>query len=252
MTGRRRPARPSRSGRRVGDSGTREAILEAARARFGGHGYQGATIRAIAADAGVDPALVHHFFGTKEALFAAAMRLPVVPSEVLYATLVPAMASWAAKSGSGPGSGSGGGPAGEPAVTEAEGGQGIAEGAGLGEHLVRTVLTLWDSPEISDTFTGLLRSAVTSESAAIMLREFLAESILATVSKVTGLPERWGEQEADFRVGLMATQMLGLAITRLVFRLPNVVGASVDELAVAIGPTLDRYLSGEVRRVDEG
>ena len=76
---------PGRAGRRrrAGDSGTSEAILEAARAQFAEHGYRGATIRAIAATAGVDPALVHHFYGTKEALFAAAMRLPVVPSQVL-------------------------------------------------------------------------------------------------------------------------------------------------------------------------
>ena len=76
-----------RSGRRGGDSGTREAILAAARARFGDYGYDGATIRGIAADAGVDAALVHHFFGTKERLFAAAMRLPVLPSELLAAAL---------------------------------------------------------------------------------------------------------------------------------------------------------------------
>ena len=79
-----RPPR-ARGGRRAGDSGTREAILDAARRQFADHGYDGLTIRGIAADAAVDPALVHHFYGTKERLFAAAMRLPVVPSEVLTA-----------------------------------------------------------------------------------------------------------------------------------------------------------------------
>src|SRR5207244_1027279 len=73
----RRGGRASRSGRRGGDSGTKEAILAAARARFGDLGYDRATIRGIAADAGVDAALVHHFYGTKDQLFAAAMRLPV-------------------------------------------------------------------------------------------------------------------------------------------------------------------------------
>jgi len=72
----RRPGRARRSGRRGGDSGTREAILAAARARFGDLGYDRATIRGIADDAGVDAALVHHFYGTKDQLFAAAMRLP--------------------------------------------------------------------------------------------------------------------------------------------------------------------------------
>ena len=82
-----RAERPGRTGRRGGDSGTREAILDAARKRFAAHGYAGATIRRIAADAGVDPALVHHFFGTKERLFAAAVRLPVVPGELISSAL---------------------------------------------------------------------------------------------------------------------------------------------------------------------
>src|SRR5215831_16860854 len=93
MTTSRRPSatrqgrRAVRTGRRAGDSGTREAILQAARAQFAEHGYDGATIRAIAAAAGVDPALVHHFYGSKESLFAAAMQLPVVPSEVISAIM---------------------------------------------------------------------------------------------------------------------------------------------------------------------
>ena len=128
-----------RSGRRGGDSGTREAILAAARARFGDYGYDGATIRGIAADAGVDAALVHHFFGTKERLFAAAMRLPVLPSELLAAAL-------------------------------AAGAQ--DPGQSLGEHMLRTVLGAWDVAELRATFLGLLRSAMTSEQAAGMLREF--------------------------------------------------------------------------------
>ena len=74
---------PRRAGRRAGESRTREAILEAARRDFGQHGYDGATIRGIAASAGVNPALIHHFYGTKERLFAAAMQLPVLPSEIM-------------------------------------------------------------------------------------------------------------------------------------------------------------------------
>src|SRR5262249_34671221 len=87
VTGPAEVRRRGRRGRRGGDSGTREAILAAARTRFGDYGYDGATIRGIAADAGVDAALVHHFFGTKERLFAAAMQLPVLPSELLAAAL---------------------------------------------------------------------------------------------------------------------------------------------------------------------
>lgn len=200
----------SRSGRRSGDSGTSEAILEAARAQFASHGYQGATIRAIAAEAGVDPALVHHFYGTKEALFAAAMRLPVVPSEALTAALTP------------------------------------VPGTGLGEHLVRTALTLWESDGIKETFLGLLRSAVAGEQATVMLREFIADSILRTVARVAGVAERGSPAETDYRVSLVATQMLGLAVTRLLLGLPAVARVSIDDLAAAVGPSVERYLTGDI------
>jgi len=200
------------AGRRPGDSGTRAAIGDAARAQFADFGYHGATIRGIAAAAEVDPALVHHYYGTKEALFAAAMRMPVVPSEVLTAAL-----------------------SNRP-----------PDESGIGAHLVRTALTIWESAGVKDTFLGLLRSAVTSEQASVMLREFISDTILATVARATGLDEQWSPAEAEFRASLVATQMLGLALTRLVLGLPAVADASVDELAATVGPSIDRYLTGDI------
>jgi len=188
----RRPGRARRSGRRGGDSGTREAILAAARARFGDLGYDRTTIRAIAADAGVDAALVHHFYGSKEQLFAAAMRLPVNPREVLDAALAP---------------------------------QARDQDQSLGEHLLRTVLGVWEVAEIRATFLGLLRSAPTSEQAA---------------------PEGGGE-DAGYRAALVASQVLGLGLTRYVLELPPLAQVSSDDLIAAIAPNLDRYLSGDLR-----
>ena len=208
----RRGGRSRRSGRRGGDSGTKEAILAAARTRFGDYGYVGATIRGIAADAGVDAALVHHFFGTKERLFAAAMRLPVVPSELVATALAPG--------------------AREP-------------GQSLGEHLLRTVLGAWDVAEMRATFVGLLRSAVTSEQAAGMLREFATEAILGRIAGAAA-PGPSGA-DAQFRAALVASQVLGLALTRYVLELDPIVRAGTDDLAAAIGPTLERYLTGEIR-----
>ena len=211
--GRRRTAgRKRTAGRRPGDSGTRAAIGEAARAQFAEFGYHGATIRGIAAAADVDPALVHHYYGTKEALFAAAMRIPVVPSEVLSAAL----------------------------ANRQEG------DTALGAHLVRTALTLWESEGIKDTFLGLMRSAVTSDQASVMLREFISDTILATVARATGVDKRWSPAEAEFRVTLVASQILGLALTRLVIGLPAVASASVDELAASVGPSVERYLTGDI------
>jgi len=164
----------------------------------------------------VDPALVHHYYGTKEALFAAAMRLPVLPSEVLAAAL------------------SGGRVGGGPPE------------AGIGALLVHAALTQWESAELKDTFLGLLRSAVTNEQASVMLREFMSETILSTMARVAGPGGHAGPAEAQYRAAMVATQMLGLAMTRLVFRLPAVAGATVDELAATVGPAVERYLTGEI------
>jgi AcrR family transcriptional regulator len=205
---RARPARRPRSGRRAGDSGTRAAILASARRRFAEHGYDSATIRAIAAGAAVDPALVHHFYGTKERLFAAAMRLPVVPSEVLAAAFA---------------------------------------GAGddhPGEHLVRTVLSIWEDPAVHGVFIGLLRSAVTSEQAATMLREFITDAILGPVAT---LARAQSPADAAYRAAAVASQMLGLALTRYVLRIGPVAAADPADLAATVGPTIDRYLTGDIR-----
>jgi len=215
------------AGRRAGASGTRETILAAARRRFGDHGYNGATIRSIAADAGVDPALVHHFFGSKEQLFVAAMRLPVAPGEILAAL--------------------------EAGSRDAS--------VSTGEQLIRTALTAWEDPAVRTTFLGLLRSALTSEQAARMLREFISEAILGPVARAVSAGEAGGTPglagaaggargdiaDAEYRAGMVASQVLGLAVARFVLALGPVASASPDDLAATIGPTLQRYLTGEIR-----
>jgi AcrR family transcriptional regulator len=201
----------ARTGRRTGDSGTREAILDSARLRFSEHGYEGATIRGIAAGAGVDPALVHHFYGTKEKLFAAAMRLPAVPSEVIAAALA------------------------------------SGDGASPGAHLVATVLAIWEDPAVHGVIIGLLRSAMNSEQAAGLLREFITDAILAPVR---ALARADSPEDAAYRAGAVASQMLGLALTRYVLRIGPVAAASIPDLAATIGPTIERYLTGDIRPGD--
>lgn len=206
----RRTGGPARSGRRAGDSGTREGILESARRQFAERGYGGATIRAIAAGADVDPALVHHYYGTKERLFAAAMELPVVPGEAIreiLATLVH-----------------------EP-------------GESVGKQLVRSALALWERPDVQGAFRAQLRSALTSEQAAANLREFITEAILQPVATVASGTD---PDRTPFRAALVGSQMLGLALTRYMLRVGPIAAASPEELAAAIGPTIDQYLTGDV------
>jgi AcrR family transcriptional regulator len=215
VTATRRPAAQrrarnstARTGRRAGDSGTREAILGSARAQFAEHGYDGATIRAIAATASVDPALVHHFYGTKERLFAAAVRLPFAPSQIITAALADR-------------------PAGQPP----------------GEHLVRTALSVWDSPGVRSAFVGILRSALTSDQAAVMLREFVGRAILGPVATLASDTD---PELTPFRTALVGSHLLGVAMARYILQFPPLATADADTLAAAIGPTIDRYLTGDI------
>jgi AcrR family transcriptional regulator len=201
-------------GRRRGESRTREAILDAARKRFGDHGYDGATIRGIASDAGVDPALVHHFYGTKERLFAAAMRLPVLPSEIITGVL--------------------------GAERERLGEE---FGPRIGEILIGTMLRAWDVAGIRTAFLGLLRSAATTDQGVAMLREFVTSTIVASLTQVAGLSD---DAEGRFRATLVASQVVGLGFARYVLGLEPLASATTGDLVAAIGPTVQRYLTGDI------
>ncbi len=143
---------PRRTGRRPGDSGAREAILREARASFGSAGFSGTTIRGVARAAGVDPALVHHYFGSKDELFAASLELPFDPTVV-----VPAL---------------------------------LAEGMdGLGERVVRTFLGIWDATPGQGPLLALLRSAVSDEVAAQSLRDFISHVIVRPLASAVGSDE---------------------------------------------------------------
>jgi AcrR family transcriptional regulator len=129
-------AGPRRRGRRPGGADTRGALLAAARAVFAERGFEGATVRLIAERAGVDPAMVNHWFGGKEALFTAALDLPIDPA-VLIAQVV----------------------TGDPER--------------LGERLVGRFLTIWDHAGGGRPLAALIRSIASHETAARLMRQFV-------------------------------------------------------------------------------
>jgi AcrR family transcriptional regulator len=146
---RRRP----RAGRTPGSPPNREAILEAARGYFSRHGYDRATIRGIAADAGVDPALVHHYFGTKDQLLVAALKLPVSPREVVPQLL-----------------------AGDVNT--------------LGERMLRKVLAVWGADlRAGGALLGLVRASLTHEDAAAMMREFFTREMIGRIAAALEVPQ---------------------------------------------------------------
>ncbi|MGI5220033.1 TetR family transcriptional regulator [Nocardia sp. CA-290969] len=196
-------ARRARSGRRPGSSGTRDAILTAARVRFAQAGFDKTSIRAVAADAGVDPALVHHYFGTKQRLFAAVVQLPIDPEVVLaQVDAVPLDR--------------------------------------LGETIVRTVVGLWDSP-VGAGAVALVRSLVAGGDVSLV-RDFLLSVVLERVRRRIATESDDGRA----RVALAASQMVGVVVTRKIVNLQPVTEMSLDQVVAAVGPTLQRYLTGDI------
>jgi AcrR family transcriptional regulator len=127
-------------------------VLLAARTSFGERGFDGATIRNVAVRAGVDPALVHHYFGSKQQLFVAAMELPLdLPA------LVPRLLE---------------GPRDD-----------------LGKRFVRFVLELWETPATRPLLLGVVRSATTDPIAAAMLRQLLAEGPFLAIARAVDQPD---------------------------------------------------------------
>ena len=197
---------PRPRGRRPAGEDTRAAILGAARAEFDEKGYAAASMRAVARRAGVDPALVHHYFDGKDDLFTASLAAPVNPAALI--------------------------------------GELVAEGEveGIGARILATFLGVWDDPAAQERLRGLLRNALEHEAALTALREYLTADVLGRVGSL--LPP----DEAELRTGLVGSQLMGLAVARYVVGLPGVGDVSIEELVAAVGPTLERYLTGPVHR----
>lgn len=139
-------ARKRPGGRRAGDSGTRDAILDAATTLFSQRGYDGASLRAIAAAAGVDPALIRHFFGDKETLFAAVVADRTTIMQRLAGSLA-------------------------------------GDQRDIGLRVTGIYLRLWEEPQTRRVLLAITRSATTSERAARMLTEALGGKIRATAGE---------------------------------------------------------------------
>ena len=189
----------SRTGRRPGAPDTRDAILAVARRRFATRGYDATSLRAIATEAKVDPALVIHYFGTKEGLFTAATGLP-------------------------------------PGLSEAFRDLAALPADEFAYALVRSYLQLVDSDKSRNAILALVRSAVSNDKAAAMLREFMTAGLLPAIARRTAHPD------AQLRASLVAAQLIGIATQRHVIRVEPLVKASPDDIAALVAPAIEQYL----------
>jgi AcrR family transcriptional regulator len=158
-----------RRGRRGGSAASRDHILETARRQFAEHGFEGTSLRQVARVAGVDPAMIHHFFKGKDELFALSVELPADPEQVLSGV-----------AGSDPGQ--------------------------RAELIVRAVLRLWESPA-QPSLVAFLRGTLGSKAKTALLREMVNRTIISRImAGVPGTPDEValrGDLVATQMVGLM-------------------------------------------------
>ncbi|MFG2405172.1 TetR family transcriptional regulator [Streptomyces brevispora] len=150
-TGPRRRGRPSRAESTTGPD-ARTRILEAARNEFAQRGYDKTSVRGIAKAADVDAALVHHYFGTKDEVFAAAVELSFEPALAIPDIL--------------------------GSSTE-----------GLGERLAGYFIGVWENPVSRAPLLAVMRSAMTHEAAAKGLRVFVLRRLLGRIADQLDVPD---------------------------------------------------------------
>lgn len=195
----RRRGRPSRT-QSADAPATRDRILAAAREEFSERGYDKTSVRGIAKTAGVDSALVHHYFGTKDDVFAAAIELSFEPTLVVPQIL----------------------------------GQGSA---GIGERLARFFIGVWENPATRAPMLAVIRSALTHEAAAKVLRGFVLRRLLERVAAELDVPD------PRFRAELAASHMVGIVILRYVIQVEPLASVDPEDIVRMVAPTLQRYLT---------
>lgn len=175
---------------------TKARIMDAARGEFSRRGFQGATVRAIASEASIDPSMIMRYFDSKAGLFDAVCEINLrIP------------------------------PLGDVPRDQ------------IGVSLVRHFLARWEGDPADDSLLLLLRSAAVDNEAALRLHQLFAGQLLPALAEVIDDPD-----EVADRVGLVASQMLGVALTRSILQIPPMIAMTRDQIVARIGPTVQAYL----------
>ena len=178
-------------------------ILSEARASFAEHGFAGTTIRSIAQAADVDPALVRHYYGSKEDLLDAATTLPQsFTDEIINAWRTP------------PGE--------------------------LGKQLVRRMLANWQNPEHAPILRAVMQIAGNEPATREKLRHIIERSMMGPSAQALS------EDERLLRSSLIASQLMGLAFMRFIWRIEPLSSMNDENVVTLIAPTIQRYIDGDL------
>ena len=200
---------PARGRRPLGSPDARQAVLDAARELFAELGFERTTMRAVATRAGVDPALIYHYFGDKDGLLFAALQPPADAATVFVGL----------------------------AATTAD----RAGADRTGEELVRRLIGLWEErPEVREQMAAILRTGLSHDRAAGLLRDILSSFILAALGDVLA------DDRRELRTALIGSHIGGLMLARYILKVPGAAAASPEDLIQAVGPVVQHYLTGTI------
>jgi AcrR family transcriptional regulator len=178
-------------------------VLAAARELFSEVGFDRTTMRAVAARAGVDPALIHHYYGNKDGLLTATLMPPAAAAQLLTGAFV--------------------------------------DPDNAGEELVRRVIDVWETHlEVREQMAAMLRTGLSHEHAAELLRDAHRTFILAAVGSAVA------EDRRELRAALIGCHLAGLLLARYLLRVPGLTAATPAELVATVGPVIQHYLTGAI------
>ena len=197
------PKRPITPGPRDERGVLAARILAAARDEFAQHGWAGTAIRAVARTADVDPALIYHYFGSKEGLLDAATTPPQKWLDAVATT-------WATPK------------------------------ADLGRQLIRTVLDTWTDEEVGPILRAVVLTAAHEDKTREKLRLIVERGLIG------GSTLGADEEDRLRRSGLIATQLIGFALLRYVWKIEPIASMPDDQVVAAMAPNLQRYVEGDI------
>lgn len=177
----------------------RSGVLDAARGVFAASGYARATMKGVAAAAGVAPEVLRRYYANKGELFAAALRLPTDPATAVPALLAPGI-------------------------------------EGLGDRLVRFMLTTLDDPQAREDLLGLARAGGSAYSSTRALQEYVESAVVDRVVAALGVPD------ARMRVALISSYLIGIAVGRYVARIEPLASATDEHVVRMVGPVIQSLL----------